>query len=98
MDILCKVATVLKKQAKNSGELAENEKSAVIPGKEYKGCKWIQAEAGHQLVELPGGAGQWWIFTDHWQISGARISASSIGTSDSGTSSGGCKLNVPYQS
>jgi hypothetical protein len=94
MDILCKVATVLKKQAKNSSELAENEKSAVIPGKEYKGCKWVQEAAGHQLIELPGGAGQWWIFTDHWQISGARISASSSGTS----SSGGCKLNVPYQS
>ena len=95
MDILCKVATVLKKQAKDSGELAENEKSAVIPGKEYKGCKWIQAAAGHQLVELPGGAGQWWIFTDHWQIS----DVSSTGASSSGTSnSGGCKLNVPYQS
>jgi len=62
MDILCKVATVLKKQAKDSGELAENEKSAVIPGKEYKGCKWIQEAAGDQLVELPGGTA-WWRWT-----------------------------------
>jgi hypothetical protein len=107
MDILCKVATVLKKQAKDSAQLADNEKAAVNSGKEYKGCKWIQAAEGHQLVELPGGAGQWWIFTDHWQISGAgdRVSgASSSGASDSGASSSGasgssgCKLTVPYQS
>jgi hypothetical protein len=97
MDILCKVATVLKKQAKDSAKLADNEKSAVIPGREYKGCKWIQAAAGHQLLELPGGAGQWWIFAEHWQVSEAGGSAS--GASNGGViGSGGCKLTVPYHS
>ena len=59
-------ATLLKKKPVAGTELADNEKVAVEPGKAYAGAKVLKEEAGHKLLELPGGAGQWFVYPSHW--------------------------------
>ena len=59
-------ATLLKKRPVPGTELADNEKVAVEPGKTYAGCKVLKEEAGHKQLELPGGAGTWFVFPSHW--------------------------------
>ena len=66
-DIKCMVATLLKKKPIAGTELADDEKSAIEPGKAYAGCKVLKEEAGHKLLELPFGQGQWWIYPSHWE-------------------------------
>jgi lysozyme len=60
-------ATLLKKRPVAGTELADNEKSAVEVGKEYAKAQVLDTEAGHTLLDLPYGAGQFWLFDDHWQ-------------------------------
>jgi hypothetical protein len=43
---------------------------AIEPGKTFKGCKVLREEAGHKLLDLPGGAGQWWLYMPHWAYEG----------------------------
>jgi hypothetical protein len=66
VDIKAMQATLLKKKPVAGTELADNEKVAVEPGKAYAGCKVLKEEAGHKLLELPGGSGQWWVYGPHW--------------------------------
>lgn len=70
VDIHCMVATLLKKKPVAGTELADNEKSAVEAGKVYAGCKVLKEEAGHKLLELPFGQGQWWVYMPHWAYEG----------------------------
>ena len=66
VDLKCMVATLLKKKPVAGTELADNEKVAVEPGKAYAGCKVLKEEAGHKLLELPFGQGQWWCYPSHF--------------------------------
>lgn len=66
IDLHCMVPTLLKKRPVASAELADNEKTPVELGKTYKGCKVLGTENAHHHIELPGGAGQWWIYPPHW--------------------------------
>jgi lysozyme len=59
--------TLLKKRAINGDQLAENEKATVEAGKTYAGCKVLGQDGMHTLLELPGGAGQWYVFPSHWE-------------------------------
>jgi hypothetical protein len=53
----------------------------------------LKDEAGHKLLELPGGSGQWWVFPSHWE--GFAPKAAAV---PAATASGGKVLNVKYQS
>lgn len=62
--------TTIKKHPIPSAALAEGYKAAVANGKTYNTFAVLKEQDGHRLVELPGGAGQWWLFNDHftgWQ-------------------------------
>jgi len=59
--------TLLKKRPVPGTELATNEQAVVEPGKTYAGCKVIKQDGMHTLLELPGGAGQWFVFPSHWE-------------------------------
>lgn len=59
--------TLLKKRAVPGTELAPDEHSVVAPGKTYAGCKVLGQDGMHTLLELPGGAGQWYVFPSHWE-------------------------------
>ena len=66
VNITAMQATLLKKRPVPGTELADNEKSAIEPGKAFAGCKILKEEHGHKLLELPGGAGTWFVFPSHW--------------------------------
>ncbi len=70
VDIKAMQATLIKKKPVAGTELADNEKVAIEPGKTYAGCKVLKDEAGHKLLELPGGSGQWWVYMPHWAYVG----------------------------
>lgn len=91
-DIKCMVATLLKKKPIAGTELADNEKSAIEPGKAFKGCKVLKEEAGHKLVDLPFGMGEWWIFPSHWTFGSDAPAAAPAATGN------GVKLAVKYMS
>jgi GH24 family phage-related lysozyme (muramidase) len=95
VDIKAMQATLLKKKPVAGTELADNEKVAVEPGKAYAGCKVLKEEAGHKLLELPGGSGQWWVYMPHWAYVGDAPKAAAA---PAATASGGKVLNVKYQS
>ena len=84
VDIHCMVATLLKKKPVAGTELADNEKSAVEAGKVYAGCKVLKEEAGHKLLELPGGAGQWWVYPSHWAYEGGAPKPAAAATAGGG--------------
>jgi lysozyme len=83
-------ATLLKKRPVDGSELSDNEKVSVEPGKTFNGCKILKDEAGHKLLELPGGAGQWYLFPGHWEGLGAPSRAPASASRK--------VLKVPYQS
>ena len=66
VNITAMQATFLKKRPLPGTELADNEKSAIEPGKAFAGCKILKAENGHKLLELPFGLGEWFVFPSHW--------------------------------
>ena len=59
-------ATLLKKRPVGGDQLAEDQKVTVEIGKSYAGCIVIKDEAGHKLLALPHGLGQWWVYPPHW--------------------------------
>ncbi len=79
--------TVIKKRPVPSSELADNEKTTVPAGKVYAKARVLGAEAGHTLLDLPFGAGQFWLFDDHWS-----------GLAAAPATGGSARLSVPYQS
>ena len=92
VDLTCMVATLLKKKPVAGTELADGEKVSIEPGKAYAGCKVLKEEAGHKLVELPFGQGQWFVFPSHWEGFAPKAAAAPTA---SGT---GKVLPVKYQS
>ena len=68
-------ATVLKKRPVEASELNDNEKISIEPGKAYADCKVLKEEAGHKLIELPFGQGEWFAFTSHWDGLGPKPAA-----------------------
>jgi len=91
VEIHCMVATLLKKKPVAGTELADNEKSAVEAGKAYAGCKVLKEEAGHKLLELPFGQGQWWVYPSHWE--GFTPKAAAVATP---SATGPVDLAVPF--
>jgi GH24 family phage-related lysozyme (muramidase) len=87
-------ATLLKKRPVAGTELADNEKVAVEPGKAYAGAKVLTEENGHKLLELPGGAGQWFVYPSHWDGFAPKPAAAPAAPS----TGSGVKLAVKYQS
>ena len=89
VDIKAMQATLLKKRPINGDELADGEKASVESGKTYAGCKVLKRDGMHTLIELPGGAGQWFVFPSHWDGFAPKPAAAP---------SGGKVLAVKYQS
>lgn len=59
--------TILKKEPIQGSELHDNQKSSVNAGKEYK-IVWKGKPAdNHVKVSLAYGAGNWFIYTPHWE-------------------------------
>ena len=90
VDIKAMQATLLKKKPVAGTELADNEKVAVEPGKAYAGCKVLKEEAGHKLLELPFGQGQWWCYPSHWEGFAPKAAAATP------SATGAVDLPVPY--
>ncbi len=69
-DLRARQDTWLKKRPIDSSKLAAGEKSAVAEGRSFPQTRILvslgQRQGGHTQVELPGGAGQWWLFDQHW--------------------------------
>ena len=89
-DIKCMVASFLKKKPISAAELADNEKVAVEPGKAFKGCKVLKEEAGHQLVDLPFGMGEWFLYMPHWEVAGKNAPAATP------SATGAVDIPVPF--
>jgi putative chitinase len=69
MQIKANINTVLKKSMAQASSLKATEKSPVIAGKTFKVLSFReQAETNHTLVKLDYGAGEWYIYTPHWEI------------------------------
>jgi len=66
VDLKCIVATLLKKRPVPGDQLGESEKHAVEVGKTYAGVVVLKDEAGHKLLGLPFGMGEWFAFPSHW--------------------------------
>jgi len=83
--------TWFKKEPIDSVKLKDDQKSKVVKGRCYKGCKIIKSEDKHTLVELPYNLGTWWIFNEHWDglAENKENSKNNLGYK---------VLNVPYQS
>jgi hypothetical protein len=75
MNIKAVQATLLKKQPLPGVELAENEKVSIALGKTYSGITVLKEEAGHKLIELPSGAGKWFVYAPHFQWGDASETA-----------------------
>ena len=67
VDLKCVVATLLKKRPIPGDQLAENEKHAVEVGKIYAGVVVLKDEAGHKLLGLPFGMGEWFAYPPHFE-------------------------------
>ena len=70
LKLTARVDTYLKKQPTQSYELPDSAKSAVKAGKFYT-AETIEdlAEDSHSKVKLSHEAGEWYIYTPHWEIS-----------------------------
>jgi GH24 family phage-related lysozyme (muramidase) len=82
-------ATLLKKQPVGGDQLAADQKVAVESGKSYPGCNVIKDEAGHKLLALPYGLGEWWVYSPHWDGLAAKAVAAPSAT-------GAVDLAVPF--
>lgn len=60
--------TFLKKLPIQSSKLADDERIAVIKGKEYPVLRYSDESQGHILIELDYKAGIWYVYADHWDI------------------------------
>ena len=67
VDLKCTVATLLKKRPIPGDQLTENEKHAVEVGRTYADCVALKDEAGHKLLGLPFGMGEWWCYPPHFE-------------------------------
>lgn len=66
--ITAKEATWLKRDPVDSSHLAPDHRRAVAAGERFGFEQILQAEGPHTRVRLASGAGDWWIFTAHWQL------------------------------
>lgn len=72
--------TVLKKQPIQSYQLTYNQRKEVPAGKGYQILKSTEDINNHSKVELDYGAGVWYIYNPHWEITsikGAEVSPTS---------------------
>ena len=60
--------TFLKKLPIQSSELTDDERIAVVKGKEYPVLRYSDESQGHILIELDYKAGIWYVYADHWDI------------------------------
>lgn len=69
--IRAKVDTYLKKTTQQASDLPDTRKAIVLKGKEYylnpEVSDLTPDETGHVLVNLDYSAGNWYIFTAHWE-------------------------------
>jgi hypothetical protein len=66
-DLKCVVSTLLKKRPVPGDQLSDKEKHAVEVGKAYNDCVVLKDEAGHKLIGLPFGQGEWFAYPPHWE-------------------------------
>lgn len=60
--------TFLKKEKRDSTQLAPHQLIAVETGRQWKIEIVLEKEGQSQKVRLAYGAGDWWIYTPHWRI------------------------------
>lgn len=66
-DLKCTTATLLKKSPVPADQLTDKEKHSVEIGKTYNDCVVLKDEAGHKLIGLPFGQGEWYCYPPHWE-------------------------------
>ena len=66
-DLKCVVATLLKKRPVPGDQLTDKEKHSVEIGRAYNDCVVLKDEAGHKLIGLPFGQGEWYCYPPHWE-------------------------------
>lgn len=67
--IIAEQDTILKKSTKQSSELTADQRHEVFAGKRYQVTTYGQEEVNHLKVSLGHGAGDWFIYIPHWNIS-----------------------------
>ena len=67
-NIKATATTYLKKQPFQSAQLTANQKLLVPLGKEYQITGYSPSADGHYLVELAHQAGNWYLYSGHWQL------------------------------
>ena len=98
-------ATFLKKENRESSQLAPNQLIAINSGRQWKIEKRLETAGNSQKVELAYGAGEWWIYLPHWQeVSGEPAAAPVTPAAPTGSdiarqaasAAGSKNLDVPY--
>lgn len=89
-DLKCAVATLLKKSPVPADQLTDKEKHSVEIGKTYNDCVVLKDVAGHKLIGLPFGQGEWYCYPPHWEglATGSKVVAPSA--------TGAVDLEVPF--
>lgn len=95
--------TFLKKEKRDSSELAPHQLVPVETGKQWKIEQRLETDGNSQKVQLAYGAGQWWIYLPHWRaVQDAavadRISDTSAAQQQAAAAAGKKDLKVPYLS
>jgi GH24 family phage-related lysozyme (muramidase)/uncharacterized protein YvpB len=100
-----KTETFLKKMNVDSSLLAPNQLVAVEGGKQYKIEKVLETSASgnSRKVQLAYGAGDWWLFNDHWKTATATAASAELPTAGASPErlvdpSKSHLLDVPYLS
>ena len=88
-------STLLKKETTSSATLNANQKVAIKGNRTYKDVEVLEKKDKHTKINLPWGAGIWWVFDEHWSgLGGPHPQAIETPT----VFYDGAILNVPYQS
>jgi len=60
--------TFLKKSTEQASSLPDDQKKTISKNQELSVTGWLEDEMGHYLVELDYDAGQWYIYSGHWNV------------------------------
>jgi hypothetical protein len=70
--------TLIKREPVPSSDLADDEKVPSEEGKTYAKARALRSINGHTLLDLPYGAGQWWLWDSHWSGLGGATAAGEV--------------------
>lgn len=88
-------STALKKEPVDSTKLERDQKVIIKGNRTYRDVEVLQKKNGHTQINLPWGAGVWWVFDQHWSGLGGPHPQP---VKTPAVFYDGVMLDVPYQS